>query len=512
MKLNKTLSLVLALLLSFSFVLSGCGKSKDAEVQDKTEAGVKTEDGTKTTETQEETVELTMAFVTFGTTPADMKLVEDEINKISVAKINAKVKLLPISIGSYNDQINLMLSSGESLDLLSFFSNNFPVYYAKGQLLPLDKLLAEDGQGIVEAIGEDYLKAGVINGEQFGITTNRDLAIGVGYVMRQDIVDKYGIDVKSIKTLDDVEAVLKLVKEKEADLVPIVPSAVGSSIIQRYSKNDRLGDENGVLTNYGAQLKVENFIETQEYADLLAKVRGWYKAGYVLEDATTTQEAGPALLKAGRGFSYIASTKPGFEQQEERMTGIELAVVELLPAQTSTSVVQTIQWGIPLNCENPEKAMQFLNLMYSDSDIANLFSWGIEGKHYVVTDGNIIDYPAGVDATTTGYGLNMGWQFGNQFITYVWKGDDPELWTKMKDFNVNAKKSSALGYTYDVTNVKNEVASCTNVVNQYRLALECGVVDLDEVLPQYIKALKEAGIEKIITEKQKQLDAWASQQ
>ena len=42
--------------------------------------------------------------------------------------------------------------------------------------------------------------------------------------------------------------------------------------------------------------------------------------------------------------------------------------------------------------------------------------------------------------------------------------------------------------------------------------MEYGTVVLDTVYPEFLKALESAGIDKIITENQKQLDEWLAQQ
>ena len=46
------------------------------------------------------------------------------------------------------------------------------------------------------------------------------------------------------------------------------------------------------------------------------------------------------------------------------------------------------------------------------------------------------------------------------------------------------------------------------MVNKYHKALLCGALNPDETLPQFNQELKDAGIDAIIAEKQKQLDAW----
>lgn len=186
-----------------------------------------------------------------------------------------------------------------------------------------------------------------------------------------------------------------------------------------------------------------------------------------------------------------------------------MKVVPIAAAISYTGVVGAFMWAIPVYTKAPDKAVQFLNLMYTYSAVVNLFDWGIEGKHYVKQPDGTINYPQGVDATTTGYPMFMGFMWGNQLLSYVFKGDSVDLWKQMADFNKNAIKSKGLGFLFDPTPVKTEYAACTNVWQQYEKALGTGSVDPDKVLPEFINKLKAAGVDKIITEKQTQFDEWS---
>ncbi|MOA60671.1 hypothetical protein D3C78_1856060 [compost metagenome] len=66
-----------------------------------------------------------------------------------------------------------------------------------------------------------------------------------------------------------------------------------------------------------------------------------------------------------------------------------------------------------------------------------------------------------------------------------------------------------MGFTMNPESVKTEIAAISNVIAQYYLVLETGSVDPDKVLPQFIEKLKDAGIDKVIADKQRQLDEWA---
>lgn len=489
-------------LLVLVLVLSACSSGKSDE---NGEASVSPDSNIK-----EKPYELTMAYFSFGSIPKDQVLIEQELNKITEAKINTKVKLLPISFSAWQNQINLMLTSNEKLDLIPILGNTYANQVAKGQLIGLDDLLVKEGAQIVEALGPDYSNAAKINSVTYAVPTIRDLAQKYGFMMPKDLVDKYKFDLSQVKSLDDLDPIFKTIKENEPNTIPLV-NGVSTSPITSFSTRDALGDDIGVLLNNGQDLKVVNWFESEEYAATLKKMREWYQAGYIAKDAVTVKESKSDIIKAGKGASSLSVMKPGFNEQESRQTGKTIVSVDMQPPVAKTSSVTNVMWSIPKNSENPAKAMEFLNLLYTDKEVVNLLDWGIEGKHYVKVSDNVIDYPEGVNATTVGYS-GLGWLFGNQFLSYIFKGDNENLWEEMKAFNESAIKSKGLGFTFDSSPVKTEYAAVTNVISQYRIALECGALDPDKALPEFNAKLKDAGIEKIIVEKQKQLDVWAAAQ
>ena len=68
--------------------------------------------------------------------------------------------------------------------------------------------------------------------------------------------------------------------------------------------------------------------------------------------------------------------------------------------------------------------------------------------------------------------------------------------------------TKAFGYVFNPENVSTQAAAVASVATQYRSIVGYGTVDPEEVMPEFIQALKDAGIDDIIAENQKQLDAW----
>jgi putative aldouronate transport system substrate-binding protein len=154
-----------------------------------------------------------------------------------------------------------------------------------------------------------------------------------------------------------------------------------------------------------------------------------------------------------------------------------------------------------------------MNLIFSDRDVINLIIYGLEGRDYVKVDADHVRYPDGQDANTVPYTAQLSCGIvGNQFIQYAMEGtnmDDLKLW----DYeNKNSPRSPAFGFTFDNSGVTNEVSAVQNVINEYLPGLSTGSMDPDVELPNFIAKLKAAGMDKIIADKQAQLDAWVSQQ
>lgn len=92
------------------------------------------------------------------------------------------------------------------------------------------------------------------------------------------------------------------------------------------------------------------------------------------------------------------------------------------------------------------------------------------------------------------------------------KGDEPDVWEQLGEFNKNAQSSPAKGFVWDNSGVLNEVTACNNVVEKYRAGLLTGCLDPETAIPQMNQELEAAGINTIIEAKQAQLDAWLAEQ
>lgn len=431
------------------------------------------------------------------------------ISEITKAKFNTTVEITRYDFGTYVDKVQTELASGEKIDLLGGVSTlPIPSSASQGQVLALDDLLQSDGQGILADISAEDLASTSIDGKVYAIRNNKELGLGIGYACNTEMLESLGVDYSNIKTEADMQPILEAIKEKYPDVYPIVS---GNGYMGDYMLPiDWLGRDFGVLLNAfdDNDTSVVNLYTSDEYYELCKRRHEWQKNGLIMSDASINTESSDSLLGAGKGFCAATETKPGIEAQWERNTGIDITIINIVDYYTMTSCLNNY-WYIPYTSEQPERAMQILNEMYTNPDIANLFIYGIEGKYYEFADeaNGLIQYPEGVTSDDLGWTV-AAWHFPNELIAYKWITDGADIWDDTIKFNKECHPSQAKGFVWDSTDVTNEIVACTTVMNKYASGLNTGDVDPDTVWDQMKSEYEEAGIQKILDEKQKQLNAW----
>lgn len=527
---KKLFSLLLAGIGTISMAVTGCGQSGASTAGDTQESvgsssESEEETGTavsqETAQSDEDAWEMVMTYLYTGSVPEDLQKVEDAVNEITIPEIQVKVTLYPINVSEVGTQYNLMISSDEKLDLIMLLGTGGPGSFVnKGQLIELDELFEKYCPDVDAAEGI-AMAGGYFNGKLYAIPDEEKMGRQYGIIMRQDLLDKYGFDKYDKVSYEDLDEFFAKVKAGEGDSFYMFNS-VGSGIstIGNFYLFDSLGSTtaSGVLMDGGrGEMTVENLYATEEYKKHLEWMRKWYEAGYFAKDCITMTDSQVDLMRSGRYLGNLNSVEPDMEFLCTQDYGYQMKSVPITDPIAKTECYQISEWALPITCEEPEKTLEFINLMFKDVRIANLLRYGIEGLHYVKTDQEgIITYPEGVDATTSGYVNTLG-LYGDKSKIYQWEPATPEIFTQMKAFNDSVvndenRQSKALGYCFNSEPVKAEFAAVSTVINQYRAALESGSVDPDTVLPEFLEALDAAGIEDCIAENQRQLDEWVNNQ
>ena len=500
--------------------LTACGGNGDSSTSSGSADSSAAEGSSSTTETSEtgetadpgEVVTLKVwGFTNAAPDTNEMNAVADAVNELTRDTIGVEIELTR----SFDyETLNLALTSGEKLDLLQThsYSPGLSSMVSTGYVQPIDDLLSEYGQDILEVVPESYMKVGAVNGEQYGTPDLKDTARSAGFAMRSDILDELSIDPESITTWEDVHDVLVQVRDAYPDLYPLVPSWSQGGM-QEVLTYDALTVPNNlaVLEDvFQDSTEVVCLYETDGYREFCERMYQWNQEGLIMPDATTTTDNN---LMASVGFADYENIKPGKELEIKKAWGIDCDLIQLNEPYTYTNQIIGDLWVIPTVCENPQKAMELLNMMYSDAELSNTLINGVEGRHWewANEEQTMIKAPEGVETSgSTGY-ESLDWAWPNCRITPVWEGGEEDQWDQLQAFCDAAHESPALGFVFDQTPVMNQITACGNVVTQYNAALRWGELNPDEAIPEFISALKSAGVDDIVNECQSQLDAYLAE-
>ena len=497
---------ILALLLTITLIASATGCSTtNKDTSNDTNNDTSNDTNTNTSgESKEEPYTLTISWPVYGDTPQDLKLIQEKATEITLEKLNMKLEFKPVSVTAMPNTYSLVVSSGEKLDLMSLCPTVNSVQYAHdNMIIPLDDLIAQYGSDIVSGLG-DVMKAGLISGKQYLIPTKGTITQGSGFIMLDSIVKKYNIDITKIKTLDDLDPIFEKVSAGEPDMTMFFPFGVSAYLLDFEGLGAGL-ENNGV--NNSTYTAV---FETEKYKQVLKKMREWYQKGYISKDFATVQSNSDQLMDAGKLFCGLGSTS---DLQLSMGRTIPKDEVTLIEPVNKGSGGGAYSWAIPVTAKNPEKSIQFMNLVFENQDLANLLQYGIEGVHYTKNSDGTVD-------TTINEGFKTNSNIWGNPDNYYVKANDLigtggtlEKYNAAKEeWNKRVKTSEAYGFVADTSEIRNDIASLSTVQDQYLKLLEGGALDPDKYLPVMNEKMREAGLQKIIDYSQKQLDDWKKTQ
>lgn len=501
----KVTALALASMLSLSTLLSACGTNQGASSSDVTP-----------TENVADTSKGLDPYVIKWYLPQnvfpDAKLVAEEMSKITKEKINATLDIHFVDWGSYDQKMQTMLAAGEKADLIftSNWTNDYMQNVNKGAFLDITELLPKYGPDIMKQVPASAWDAVKVKGKLYAMVNTQVLARTPGVLLNKTYMDKYGYKAEDFKNLEDLTPFLEKIAQNDKD---------------KYAFS--LKGDSDVLGNYGSALgleyfsqknpgvvyinddssKVVNLYETPEFIGFLKQMHQWNQKGIIRKDASTLQDVN-ADENAGKYVSsnFTVINPDSAANNAQKFGGGDVANVvpiEFSEPFMSTGAILASMTAVARTSEDPERAIMFYNLMYSDQELFNLMSYGIEGKHYTKEGDDLIK-----KIDNAGYWVDAGWEFGNMFNSYRTNPIQPEWYPSGPDKNNAAIPSKLLGFSFDPTNVKSELAQTASVVDEFYAGLITGIADPDTTLPKMNEKLKKAGLDKLLAEMQKQIDEW----
>ena len=408
--------------------------------------------------------------------------------------------------------MQVVINTGDKWDLCftCSWANDYLQNAQKGAFLELDDLLAKEGKEMYDAIDPRFWEAAKVGGKTYGVPSEKEIGNMPMWVFNKELVEKYDIPYTEIQTLEDLEPWLATIKENEPDVVPLYLTRDYTAPTYMDKIQDPVGIEYG-----DAELKVQNVFQTEKMLSTLDTMRKYYQAGYINKDAATASDD-----KSIKRFVTKGDGQPYAELIWSKDLGYEVVATPIMETQITNASARGALTAVNKNSDHPEKAVELLNLINTDTYLRNLLNYGIEGTHWTKVEVDpeeakaaegkpyIYDCKVKLDpARSKDYSVPY-WVQGGLFNTYVLENEPIDKWAIFKEFNDSSEEAPSFGFDFDLTPVSTQVAGFRNVLDEFGKSLYTGSVDPAEYLPQLQKKLDATGVQDVIDEMQKQIDEW----
>lgn len=524
MSLKKLLSITMAgLLAATTLAACGGGAAETASEPAAPEAAAETAAAEEAGEASwDEVTDISVYLINVGNMSEEgQQRVEDAMNAITEKTAGVHADINYMTIGDAMSQVGLMLASGADFDVcgLAFGPASYSMLMANNQLLDITDYLEEDGQDILNTLG-DYIKVNTLNGRIYGIPCFRNYAMDGYLVMRTDILEELGLveEAEGLTNWKDADALFEKVYDAKQIAIfgdskkalsatvntsIIVPGLVDFDDVITYDMlNDSLylmyADDSGSLT-------ARPLLDT--YRQQCDMIREWYNKGWIYKDSEiNADDSGDVLQSNGVVFAQFTPSEYGIEDMKEQAMNCDLTVLEVTKVPVDSYGVNHFGMAIPVTCDEPEAAVRWVNALFTSPELMNLVTWGIEGEDYVYLEDGRATFPEGKDFGSVGY-HNQDFTIGNHFLIAPWDTQDADFREQEQKVLAEAPMSPYFGFQADTSELGNAISQLTVVTDKYNPGILCGNFT-DELYDEYISALKSAGLEDYIAAYQEQLDAW----
>lgn len=376
-KFKKAGALALAIALGLG-ALSGCGAKKQ----------VSTSDGAMD-------MDIFMHFYGYCVFNDDWDVFKVAAEKTGVTLHGTAVETVSDSAQAFST----MLAEKELPDIICYLGDDLKKNGERGALMPLEDLIEEYAPNIrkfFEECPEAKVAATASDGHIYyipGTLAPIDMKNlpSMGFFIRQDWLDNLGLSVP--KTVDEYHDVLMAFKEND-------PNGNGQKDeVPYFNRNGKLDDlfqlfaaHNGGYVKDGKYNL--GFLE-DEYKNAIKEIAKWYSDGIIDKEIFTRgNQAREQLLSSNLGGSthdWFSSTASYNEKYPE----VGLNFVPIAPPADINGVVKEdmgrsllhgLGWGISKDNKDAIRTIKYFDWWLSDEG-TQLHSYGIEGVHYNVVDG-----------------------------------------------------------------------------------------------------------------------------
>lgn len=418
-----------------------------------------------------------------------------KVNEYIGEKINVQLEMEVISWGDWDKRRNIIVSTNEPFDIIWGNGNNYIADINLGAYYDITDMIDANMPGLKELMPEKYWDGVKVKGRIYGIPTYKDSSISNYAVWDKELVEEYNIDIASLTEIESLTDIFTTLKADKNDYPVYVKN---DGVYYIFDVYDQIGAGTQILgVRYDDEdARVCFTLEEPDIYSSLETLHEWYEKGIINPDAATLSEARVYnMWRVAQGWDSAGITSWGPQM------GKEVEVQKIGDTILSNETVRGSLNMVSINTQYPERCLQLLDLVNSDTKLRDMFYYGEEGVNFEYTeDGKV-------------HKINNDWEMagytqGTFFTVTQVDTDEYDQWSEIKALNEQAVSSVMLGFTLDTTEISDKLANCREIWLRYRSEVMTGVQDPATVIPQIKEELMNAGWQDVIDEAQRQVDEY----
>lgn len=300
-------------------------------------------------------------------------------------------------------------------------------------LVSMDESLTLNSKAIKQYVNETVLLAGKVGNVQYAIPTNKRMADESTYlILDRALMKKYGYGEDDIRTLTSAKfaSFLSQIKDNEKDVIPLKNAPDAPGIVSLFGEESIFGTyvANTAVTGFKAVPK--NLLSAYQYTDHIIYMEQYKRNGYIQESSDEN---------ARYGAQVVSMTDDEAAKYDES----KYIVKVLGKGMATTESIGQYMFGISKYTRDPNRCMEIITLISTNSEIRNLLQYGVEGVNYRI-DGET----GKLQRINEDYMMNI-FATGNTFIAYPEEYMELDVWEKDKAANRSTIVSPYLGFIFE---------------------------------------------------------------
>jgi putative aldouronate transport system substrate-binding protein len=337
-------------------------------------------------------------------------------------------------------------------------------------------------------------------------------------LIRWDLAEKYGVT--TINTFNDLYTYIKAIGTKEQGMTALMDVGAGIGDTARWFQGwsasfgwSGLGSANRrALTVDAAGTKVIVPVAQAQYLDYAGKQDELQRLGAISKSANSNKTNTQPAFQSGQTPIQISSSMEGqISQTLMQHPEFKLKIIDFSkdvkplgrPINAATS-----GFVIHATTSHPERALMALDMLQGDKVVTQLLTYGVSGVHYQPVGDTKFRVLPGAEKLFPAEGTCPWGVTDSRYKLY--NETTPQEWLNViKNATARATGLPSDGFVFDESGVQNEIAAINNICATYGPLIDTGLSgDYKAKVAEFNEKLKQAGIDKVVAEAQKQLDKY----